>query len=301
MNEISWKYGIAAVLGGSAFGLSYWYMLLPPNVSVFGRRMMRLIIVAAVAIAVGLSLTGCGATRHATIGDTSVTMEPTDVSMGFWGSLIEPGIERRTGQLADAAWQRQQGALYHERALEAARETRVIAPQNQARFEFATMQGTEIEPLPEYSGQEFSRYEEDFSDGDADLTKPVIQSKVMELPRAGEPGAYPVAFTNSGRSSRTFEFWRSGGWGKATRYSVTVAGGETATKHLQPGDYWVEMFSERGRQERFPRDRSRISSRSSSRYRDPYRDYRRSLTVGSTPSFIADNGEQYFGRIRSGY
>ena len=119
----------------------------------------------------------------------------------------------------------------------------------------------------------------------------------MELPLAAQEGGRPVVLINDSRyRAKQFIIRRDRG----PRYEINVAPGQRAVRYLQLGRHLVEVYDQNGRPQKIRDPRREVYKRSYSyRWRDRSWDYTGSFVVNSVPSFIDENGQQFFGVFRS--
>ena len=118
----------------------------------------------------------------------------------------------------------------------------------------------------------------------------------MELPLAAQEGGRPVVLINDSRRAKQFIIRRERG----PQYEVNVAPGQRAVRYLQLGRHYVEVRDQNGRLQKIRDPRREVYKRSwSYSRRDRSWDYTGSFVVSSVPSFIDENGNQFFGVFRS--
>ena len=272
-------------------------------------------VVSAMLLGLVILVQGCATTRTVTVRDTDRVARVThggddddQVRIGFWRALWEPWVEEQSTRVAEESWRRQEGSVYHGKALEAAEATRLTEPFVEAPVTVQPFdEPLNPKPIGE-NGEEFSRYEEEPADDSlADVGSAATADRVrvrqamgggtMELPLAAQEGGRPVVLINDSRyRAKQFIVRRDRG----PSYEINVAPGQRAVRYLQLGRHLVEVYDQNGRPQKIRDPRREVYKRSYSyRWRDRSWDYTGSFVVNSVPSFVDENGQQFFGVFRS--
>lgn len=88
-------------------------------------------------VAIALLFSGCATTRTVRMNTATADALPGtfeerpgefQLTMGYWKSWFEPGVQDRTNQVVENIYHGQEGELYHQKAMVAARHAEVIQP-----------------------------------------------------------------------------------------------------------------------------------------------------------------------------